>query len=541
MSEDGGCLERVEDLCRLADEISGRLEEALARRLAEVEARASRLEELIRTVETAGIQAIEDLAAARKCLEGLRAVAAALERGKAAEVVPEVREEDLPVLEPPVEEAEPGHPTAEVQESAGRLSETAPAQPVAEPTKRKGFTRKKLSELTAQWFEETRPIPDQKMPDLSTILRWKRLVCTGRMLLVGFEECDQDADAVAAELQVLSKAFEALGERGNYFAFNRHRNHTFGTWDVLSRALAASEAALRSATLLRDHADLFKQNERSDLCSNAVAASLWAKEMLSKRAEVSDADVNEAARVVASVAEEVMEGGGTELARANPSSRIAKKVIDDLHSWEKTIEQRKAKRDAENLLASAPDGELVDAIRKAREMGLPASNTTLLERAKEVKDRLSPESDAEVLKFLEKREAKSSGAKAASTDTMKPLDPEYVRKLGPVHDYCSGKVLFILGGKTKNRHADQYREVLGFSEVIWPDTEKSTKPSSLEPLALKGDVVVYNPKFARHAYKRVVDRATQAGKCVITLDHGYGVEQLVHCIYEQLARRGYIA
>lgn len=532
--------DRPEDLCRLADELCERLECALARRLAELETRANRLEELIGTLETAGIEDIEDLSAARECLERLRAIPAALARGRAAEAPPEACEE--PATQAPAEPTEAALPAAEVEEEpSAQAPEPAITQPPEEAKKRKPVTRKKLGELIAQWFEETRPIPDQKMPDLSTILRWKRLVCTGRMLLVGLEEFDEEAHHVASELQVLGKAFESLGERGNYFAFNRHRNHTFGTWEVLGRAFAASEAALRSATLLRDHADLFKQNERTDLCSNAVAASLWAKEMLSRRAEVSDADVNAAARVAASVAEEVMVDGGTELARANPSSRIAKKIVDDLHSWETTIEQRKTKRDAENLLASAPEGELVEAIRKARDMGLPASNTTLLERAKEVKDRLSPESDAEVLKFLQKREEKASGAKPASKETMKPLDPEYARRLSHVQTHCSGKVLFILGGKTKNRHADQYREVLGFSEVIWPDTEKSTKPSSLEPLALKGDVVVYNPKFARHAYKRVVDRATQAGKCVITLDHGYGVEQVVHCIYEQLARRGFIA
>lgn len=537
--EDGGP-ERIEDLCRLADEICDRLEGALARRLAELEERANRLQELIQAFHAAGMEDIGDLSAARECLERLRGAAAALARQRIVEPTPEIREREEPLAQPAIV-VEPEPQAAPTAEPSADQQEPPSTPPTQEPKKRKPVTRKKLGDLSAQWFEETRPVPDQSNPDIETILQWKRLACEGRMLLVGFEECGMDADAVEAELRVLGKAFDSLGERGSFFAFNRHRKLTYGTWEVFSRALAASKAALRVATLVREHGSLLKESERMDLCSNAVAASQWAKDVLSKKAEVSDVDVTEAARVVAAVAEETMEQGGTELTRTNPSSRIANKLVEDLRWWEDTIEQRRTKREAEHLITSSPEGDLVDVIRRAREMGLPPSNTVLLERAKEVKDRLSPESDAEVIKFLEKREANSSGAKPASKQTIKPLDPEYVRRLLPVKEYCCGKVLFVLGGKTKNRHADQYREVLGFSEVIWPDTEKSTKPASLEPLALRGDVVVYNPKFARHAYKRVVDRAAQAGKCVITLDHGYGVEQLVHCIYEQLARRGYIA
>ncbi len=495
----------------------------------------------MQTFNAAGLEDESVLPEARACLEGLRALVVALSRGVGDAATYEVGEAAAPPSEPAAEQDREdtlAEPVASVSEA--KLQSAPPAADVLPAKKRKSVTRKRLAEKVERWFTETRSVPDQTDPDATAILNWKRLVCEGRMLLVGLEELEMDTDPVEAELRTLQKAFNALGGRGSFFGFNRRLKFTYGSWEVLSRALAAANSALRTANLLRTGADLLKENERLELCADAVSAAQWAKEVLAKNAEVGDMHVNEAVQSAEAIAEKLILERRPGVGTRNPSSRIAAKLIDNVAMWETTIPKRKEKRDAERVIEQASKEELVVAIRQAIQRGLPASNQILLRRAKEVKDQLSPENDAAVIKYLEEREARASNAKSAMRGAMKPVNPEYLRKVEAVKPFCAGKVVVVLGGKRKNEHAEQYREVIGFADVIWPDTERSTKPSTLEPLVMKGDIVVYNPQFSRHAYKRVIDRATQAGKCVIVLDHGYGVEQLVHCAYEQLDRRGYI-
>lgn len=557
---------RADDAIRRAEQVAGRLETTLRCALADVRAQIVRLERLLSAA--ADLSGDDEVVAdARRSLELLREVET---RHAWLDGAPP-REASVPKAAPPTDIAigtKQAAPVAdqpspvppvkpevkaavELEQSQGPDAPGVPQPPPSEPPAtdaavrhRKSITKKRLVERLNRWLEETRPVPDVSGPDVGTVLGWKRLVCEGRLLLAALTDYSMEADVVEDEMRVLSRAFERLGDDGSFFAFNRARVFTPGGWDELSRAVAAACASLRASKLVRDSAEVLKDKERRDLAARSLAAAQWAKRILSERASVADVHVGEALRSAAATAELLSESGGEPVPPARGSrSQIAKSLIEEIAAWEETAAKRGKSREAERLIEEAPEDEVLAAIRRARSLGLPASNPILLDRAATVRKSLSADDDAEVIKFLEQREARIAGrAKAIgeSRPAMKALDPEQLRKCDAVRAFCEGKVAVILGGKAKNQHAEQYRQELGFSEVIWPDTEKRTRPATLEPLVDRGDIVIYNPKFSRHAYKSVADRATQNGKVVITLDHGYGVDQILNTMYEQLSRRGYL-
>lgn len=545
-----------------ADELAGQLEAALRVALMDVRARILRLEALVAAAEALGTDT-GVTAEARECLESLRDLAtrhawldASLEgecavpdgtRGAEVQAAsadaargPEraltgLTAQPQTVLVEAVEARDVESPEASGKEKTA--TETAIAH-------RRSITKKRLAERLRTWLEEARSVRPVSKPNTQTILTWKRLVCEGRLLLAAFGDASMETDTVKDEMRALSRAFDRLGDDGSFFAFNPARALTPGGWDELSRAMAAACASLRASALVRDRGGVLKEKERRELAARSLAAAEWARRILHDRVSVTDIHVSEAARSATETVQLIAEDGGEPVAPARGSrSQLAKALIEEIGSWEETAAKRAQSREAEQLIEQAPDDEVLPAIRAARSMGLPASNPTLLDRAATVRQQLSPDDDAEIIKFLDQREARVSGlpkADGAPKVAMKALDLEQVRKSDVVRNFCRGKVAVILGGKTKGQHAERYREEIGFREVIWRDTEKGTRVSALEPLVDQGDILIFNPKFSRHAYKSLVNRATQNGKIVVTLDHGYGVEQLIHTMFEQLSRRGYL-
>lgn len=540
---------RASHVIKQADEASAKLEDALRTALADLRARSRRLEMLLLASEALGCES-EAVVAAQQCLNSLyeieaeyRWLDACADRKEApqdrdstlSETVLEVADEPT-ALKTHQEEASPDRESS-VPDQSFDLPAVEPVQ-----RQRHSMTRKRLAERLNRWIEETKAVPGVTDPDSLVILNWKRLVCEGRMLLNALSDHSMDTDIVEDEMGILGRAFESLGDNGNFFAFNRSRGLTAGAWEELSRAIEAAGTSLRVSNLLREQADVLKGRERYELAAKSLAIARWAYEVLNKKVSVSDVHVSAALNAAVKTAEQVeIEDGRPVEVTQGTRSRIAKALAEEIGAWEETAAKRAIQREAERRIEDAPQDEVLAAIRHARSVGLPPSNPTLLDRATVVRNLLSPDDDAEIIRFLDQREAKKTGRETTtSTPTMKPLDPEHIRRCAAVRDFCRDKVAVILGGKSKSQYVEQYQQELGFREVIWPDTEKRTRLSTLEPLADRGDIIIYNPKFSRHAYKNVVNRAAQSNKVVVTLDHGYGFEQLVNTMYEQLLRRKYL-
>ncbi len=446
------------------------------------------------------------------------------------------------VTEPTVEEVSVEETQAAPKQQG---AEPKPERVHAAPKKRRPpLSPAKFRELLNAWMKETKPLPDKQKAEPHELLHWKHLACQGRVLVLAAKELEEDDDLIWGELHHITNALKRVaGEKGEFFAFNRFRDYPYNQWYDLARAFEGATAVARFATLLKECADLFKESERQRIMTACRAATDWILSRVYEVAKVYDRSVTDLDKRIKAIEE--MLGAGAQVTRERTpqgQKRQVTWVIENVADWEKTCADRRLKRKAVVELGEAVGTDdpvqMVEALYRARERGVPPSDPQLLDTAERARDLGAKILDEEVIRYLEKRDESAREKQSPKMEEISRERADGTEKLLP---HTRGKTVFILSGKTKAEHAAKLKEELELAEVLWPDVEKDTKVSSLRKYVKKCDIMVFNPNFSRHRYKELQDMAEGAGKPCVVLNHGYGVDQIISRMHEEFEKRGFYA
>jgi cellobiose-specific phosphotransferase system component IIB len=447
--------------------------------------------------------------------------------------------------------AEPGPaPVAELVQSEPQpealdITPTREPPQVQAPTRKKpSITAQKYREMLTAWCKATQPLPDKQKADPSELLYWKSLACQGRVLIVFARELSEDESFVWREMEHVGHALKRVGGAGGeFFAFNRLRDYPLQHWKEVSRAFEGASAVARLATLLENGPDLFNGSERERIMTACRASFDWIKSRVYEIARVHDVSLNQLGQRLDRV-ERDLEASEAATRERTPQGqkRQVTYVIENVADWENTFEKRKRQQEAklglEEAIETNDPVKMVEALHNARKSGLAASDKVVVKTAERARACGASIQDEDILIYLDQR---NSSDKRKQAPQMREVNPEIEKYKLALFPYTRGKRLFILSGKTKAEHAARLKEELELAEVQWPDVEKDTKVSSLKTHVNRCDLMLFNPNYSRHRYKELQDLAERSGKPCVVIDKGYGVDQIICRMYEELGKRGLLA
>jgi hypothetical protein len=101
--------------------------------------------------------------------------------------------------------------------------------------------------------------------------------------------------------------------------------------------------------------------------------------------------------------------------------------------------------------------------------------------------------------------------------------------------YAEGQKVLILGGSARPQVAEKLKAILGCVDVEWADSKKGDRLNKYKAQIAHSDILVVVKKFASHEMtERGRILAKEMGKDFVLLPGGYGVNQIIYQMYEQL-------
>ena len=108
-------------------------------------------------------------------------------------------------------------------------------------------------------------------------------------------------------------------------------------------------------------------------------------------------------------------------------------------------------------------------------------------------------------------------------------------ELQAVREITRGKRCLMLGGTCREENRRKIEEALELEELIWPSTKPSDTLSKFDADIRHSDIVALLTRFSRKEWKNSADMCARDGKKFVHLTAGYGVSQVVHHFYLQIA------
>lgn len=118
-------------------------------------------------------------------------------------------------------------------------------------------------------------------------------------------------------------------------------------------------------------------------------------------------------------------------------------------------------------------------------------------------------------------------------------DAQVAESVTLVRMAMEGQSVLILGGTSRNLVAQKLKDLLGCREVEWPDSKKGDRMNKFKASIERSDVVVIIKNFASHEMtEKSRDWSKELGKQFVLLPGGYGVNQIIHQMRQQLVDGG---
>lgn len=131
------------------------------------------------------------------------------------------------------------------------------------------------------------------------------------------------------------------------------------------------------------------------------------------------------------------------------------------------------------------------------------------------------------------------GRKRCDGGAEKPEEPEAVTswEQAEVSALLDGLRLLIIGGVPRPRTRTELKERLGCADVRWSRSEKGDRASKFERAMQKADVLIVVKNYISHEIaERARDLSRMSSLQLVVLPSGYGVDQIIHQIREQLCK-----
>jgi hypothetical protein len=179
-----------------------------------------------------------------------------------------------------------------------------------------------------------------------------------------------------------------------------------------------------------------------------------------------------------------------------------------------------------------------DALARCRELNIPASDRRL-------RDALLPwaaflESDERARETLREINLEWERRQEAGKPEILEDEPDgsldaIDRELQAVREVTRGKRCLMLGGTCREENRRKIEEALQLEELVWPSTKPSDPLAKFDTEIRHADIVALLTRFSRKEWKNAADICAREGKKFVHLTTGYGVSQVVHHFYLQIA------
>jgi hypothetical protein len=178
-------------------------------------------------------------------------------------------------------------------------------------------------------------------------------------------------------------------------------------------------------------------------------------------------------------------------------------------------------------------------VRRALDAGVLPSNPTLRDGLLEWGHLLgTDEKFAALVRGIDlekrRRRAQQELADAQSRETV--LDPQRTVELEKVLPLVEGTRAVMIGGLCREDNRKAVIETLKLTDLVWPDTTGRESVYDFEPLIAEPTtkVVFLLIRFMRTGYGRVAELCRKHDKTLVRLPAGYGVNQVIHQLAEQM-------
>jgi hypothetical protein len=133
-----------------------------------------------------------------------------------------------------------------------------------------------------------------------------------------------------------------------------------------------------------------------------------------------------------------------------------------------------------------------------------------------------------------RREAQKALAEADSRELT--LDPHRAAELEKILPLVQGTRGIMIGGVCREDNRRAIEQTLKLSTLVWEDTNGRESVYDFESLVAHPEtrVVFLMIRFMRTGYGRVAELCRKYGKTLVRLPAGYGVNQVIHQLAEQM-------
>ena len=142
-----------------------------------------------------------------------------------------------------------------------------------------------------------------------------------------------------------------------------------------------------------------------------------------------------------------------------------------------------------------------------------------------------------------KRKGLDATEKDASEDASveeedEPADSQMENYRQVASLFSEGQKLLILGGVPRQRVCEELEQLLACAEVKWPNSKKSDRAGKFQGDINRADILIVVKNFASHEMtEKGRDWMRAQGKPFILLPSGYGVNQIIHQLYNYATLR----
>ena len=186
----------------------------------------------------------------------------------------------------------------------------------------------------------------------------------------------------------------------------------------------------------------------------------------------------------------------------------------------------------------ADRNELFPLLDSCFDAGVPPTNKEIRDALLATGDRLLTDVPrfARLLEAIAEERARRDAESAPAAREPERTDPTLETYRAAVKPFAEGKRLMILGGTPRNRVCEELREMLGFTEVVWPASKKSDRCTKFEHEVKRSDILILLKNFAGHDMSEKGREWIRAvGGHFLLLPSGYGVAQILHQLYQYVS------
>ena len=543
-------------------------DESLGPIISTVEGLADQIEGGIAAIKSRGAKAFQD--------GRIEDVAYELERLnwslKAVESLRQIAR-DLPVLAVPTPTpvkavvAAPAPPVVKVEAvKPSPAPVMAIQEPEPEPEPDLSELRASLTVLQKTWLKKTQAIMAYETWTNAQEAEAKALVAEGRGMVSRGAKIKGFAKRIEPQIEFLKEEFDRKARVTTFFAFNPNTQHLGEDWTDVAAAYHLFAVAISALDWLEAHPQL-DAKDRKEVLQTAAAAEANLHRKLDR---IGKGGLDEQQKYMHGEIERLVDKAfyvpywnrGTEGGQGDAVVEAKAEEIEQLVEQFTAKREEMAKRQAlskvkaeqaalqEQKLAELAaliaqpetvedfDPALVGIVDELMELGVPPSNRNLLNLILPFRGCLELSKDKRTLRALEylagevaKIQRKGGQVVDAENDELSD------EALNRVKAALTGKrILFLGGNKGQGWRQQEYKEKLGIKELVWPDFEEHTRPSSMANHVDHADVVCYLIRWSRHSYKGLLDRAKDRGKESLILVRGVGLNTFVQSYDEQVLR-----